>query len=85
MLSQHNIIPSSRTSSTSMTRNEVHERTIRNKETIDAPVPYELIRQHKTSNLTSENELYVGYKNMMAVIIELEVSRPPSGVSTMQD
>lgn len=61
MLSEHNI-PGSRTTSTSMTRSEVYERIVRNKEITDVPGPYGLTRQHKIPYLTSEKELYVGHK-----------------------
>ncbi len=62
MLSEHNI-PGSRTSSPSMTRSEVYERRIRNKEITDAPGPYGLTRQYANPKLTGDMELYVGHKH----------------------
>ena len=69
MLSEHNI-KGSRTTSTSMTRSEVYERIIRKKEITAAPGPYGLTRQYKTPYLTSEKELYVGYKHMVAYWVQ---------------
>jgi hypothetical protein len=62
MLSEHNI-DGSRTSSTSMTRNELYERITRNKEITNEPGPYGLTRQYTNPVLTGDKELYVGHKD----------------------